>query len=427
MSSFDEHISGIAGEIRASLDSDQFDLSGYNEIRAKDLIISAFSKPLTIPTKMIRFTFIVGGGKLVRSRYDEDLTKWLTTALREVGYVEDKSAAETFDSQGTYKQQHDTGQNLKYLIVYPHVTCSKQTNNEQASTKTIDVNSPEYIVINCDLSTFKEIVTTKTPSWRQRKRLLKIIQDSYEQFQVIENKLVSGIALTSDEQSTYDSNPGNSSDKITYLQGEIKSLVDNGKLTHSEKQELLLSLDHNLKTIDEEIVQATNENKPNKINKLQEKKQNILTRKSVVDKITPINYRLVHSNEIQKLRVKLIPLLALEERGRSMSLTLADLKTLEEKSEIENKIIELENLSRGWFEDEKDFQIKCDLDIQESKVKAAKLAATKKTSSTSSTSKSNNSSSGWSTIGTNKKSNVNKSTTKKVSSLYAAAFDDDSD
>ena len=54
------------------------------------------SAPLTAPTEMIKCTFVVGGGKLVRSRYAEDLTKWLVAALREIGYTEDRSAAETY-------------------------------------------------------------------------------------------------------------------------------------------------------------------------------------------------------------------------------------------------------------------------------------------------------------------------------------------
>jgi hypothetical protein len=41
----------------------------------------------------------VGGGKLVRSRYSEDMTKWMVAALREIGFSEDRSAAETYDSQ----------------------------------------------------------------------------------------------------------------------------------------------------------------------------------------------------------------------------------------------------------------------------------------------------------------------------------------
>ena len=68
MSAF-ENISGIAGEIRSSLTSEQFDLGGYTEQRVRDLVIGAFSSPLEAPREMVRFTFVVGGGKLVRARY----------------------------------------------------------------------------------------------------------------------------------------------------------------------------------------------------------------------------------------------------------------------------------------------------------------------------------------------------------------------
>lgn len=101
--------------------SEQFELSGYTEARSKELIVSAFSEPLIAPQEMvrcsffmqklipqgilhqIRFTFVVGGGKLVRSRYPEELPKWVIASLREIGFVEDRSAAETFDSQGWSK------------------------------------------------------------------------------------------------------------------------------------------------------------------------------------------------------------------------------------------------------------------------------------------------------------------------------------
>ena len=37
----------------------------------------------------------------MRSRYSDDMTKWINSALRDIGYSEDRSAAETFDSQVT--------------------------------------------------------------------------------------------------------------------------------------------------------------------------------------------------------------------------------------------------------------------------------------------------------------------------------------
>ena len=372
MSSF-EQLSGLPGEVRSSLTSEQFDLANYTEQRCADFVRAAFSAPLTAPTQMVRFTFVVGGGKLVRQKYNDDLPKWMATALRDVGYVEDRSAAETFDSQGTFKQQHDTGQNLKYVIVFPRVTCATAGTGTGAAagmgkggdamadggSGALDTKSPEYIVCACELSTFKEIVASKTTSWRQRKKLLKVVQDGAEAFQAIEGKLVAGQQLTPKEQAIYESNSGADAEKISWLQGEVKKMVDEGKLTASEKEELLSSLEANVKVIDEEKAAAAKEGKEKKVEALEAKKQGVVTRKGVVQKIEPVQHRLKHSDEVQKLRLRLLPLLVLEDKGRSCSLTLADLKTLEEKSDLEEKIQGLEAASRGWWEDDADFDAKC--------------------------------------------------------------------
>ena len=365
-----EQLSGLPGEVRSALTSEQFDLANYTEQRVADFVRATFSTPLTAPTQMVRFTFVVGGGKLVRQKYNDDLPKWMATALRDVGYVEDRSAAETFDSQGTFKQQHDTGQNLKYVIVFPRVTCATAGaagKSDPAAAggggggggDALDTKSPEYIVCACELSTFKEIVASKTTSWRQRKRLLKVVQDGAETFQAIEAKLVSGQQLSPKEQALYESNSGVDAEKISWLQGEVKKMVDEGKLTASEKEELLASLDANLKAIDEEKAAAAKEGKEKKVEALETKRAGVVTRKGVVQKIEPVQHRLKHGDEVQKLRLRLLPLLLLEDKGRSCSLTLADLKTLEEKSDLEEKIAGLEAASRGWWEDDADFDAKC--------------------------------------------------------------------
>eukprot|EP01041_Mallomonas_annulata_P003179 gene3179-6274_t len=441
-----EAISGLAGEIRSSLTSEQFDLGGYTEQRARDLVIGAFSTPLDAPTEMVRFTFVVGGGKLVRARYSDDLPKWMTTALRDVGFTEDRSAACTFDCQGTYKQQHDTGQNLKTLSVFPRVACANVV-SKSASGATADAppdtNSPEYLVTACELSTFKEIFASKTSTWRQRKNLLKILQDASDKFQSLEAKLVHGELLSPAEQIIYDSNNGQDTEKITWLQNEIKAMVDAGQLSASEKDELSKSLATNITSLIEEIEKATQENKPKRVEKLNEKKQSILLRKDAVDKITPIIPKLKLAEEIVKLRIKLLSLLALEDKGRSMSLTLADLKEIESKSEIEDQIKQYENASRGWFEEQEDFDIKCKAEEKEANAKyIARVKAAAEKKKTSSTSKGGTqgkmagglpSSSGgggggsWSSVAPKKK--IATATAKKLTTTsgFAAAFGGDSD
>jgi hypothetical protein len=53
-----------------------------------------------------------------------------------------------------------------------------------------------------------------------------------------------------------------------------------------------------------------------------------LAKKALLDKAQPIQLRLKHGDEVQRLRLKLLPLIELESKGRSMSLTMDDLKKL---------------------------------------------------------------------------------------------------
>ena len=73
-------------------DEERFDLASYTEEQVKSLVPLAFSAPI-VCAEPLRLTFIVGGGKLVRHRYDESLPKWLGAALREAGFADDRGAA----------------------------------------------------------------------------------------------------------------------------------------------------------------------------------------------------------------------------------------------------------------------------------------------------------------------------------------------
>ena len=88
-----------------------------------------------------------------------------------------------------------------------------------------------------------------------------------------------GSLLTPKEQAIYDGNSGNTTEKINWLQSEIKATVDGGQLTAHEKEDLLKSLDVNLVAVETEITEAKTENKPKKVEKCEEKKKNILSRK----------------------------------------------------------------------------------------------------------------------------------------------------
>ena len=354
--------SGVAGEIRASPESDQHDLSGYTEQRVTDLIKNAFSEPLNAPTSMVRFTFVVGGGKLVRGKYNEELPKWMNAALRSVGYEYDNSAAETLDSQGSFKQQHDTGKNLIYIIVYPKITWTPDGDkcDDDEAEEVIDTKSPTYICTSSDLEVFQDVVERKLEFWRQRKQCLKILQEAKIEFDAIEQKMMTGKALDAVEQAIYDNNSGEDEAKINFLQMEIKGMVDAGELLASEKEEILTNMTKNI-----EEAKAAGQTK---------KVETITARKAALEKMEPLKPQLRLGDKIQKLRVKLLGLKAVEDKQKSMSLTMADLQALGEKGEIEGQITELENKSRCWFETDEDFAVRCAYEAKE----AERLATKKK-------------------------------------------------
>ena len=98
-------------------DAERFELANYTQEQAETLVEAAFAAPFEAATEPLRISFIIGGGKLVRHKFDEALGKYLTAALRKLGFEEDKGAS--LGSEKCYKMQHDTGQNLIYLHVFP--------------------------------------------------------------------------------------------------------------------------------------------------------------------------------------------------------------------------------------------------------------------------------------------------------------------
>eukprot|EP00434_Breviolum_minutum_P027766 symbB.v1.2.024560.t1/scaffold2334.1/size145401/2 len=81
--------SGLAGKVRRATESDEFDLSGYDQARCTELAKAAFSEAFPLK-EMVRISFVVGGGKLVRQKYSDDLPKFMVNALSSVGFQEDR-------------------------------------------------------------------------------------------------------------------------------------------------------------------------------------------------------------------------------------------------------------------------------------------------------------------------------------------------
>ena len=110
----------LAMEVRQSKESEQFDLAGYGPNSVAKMVQDAFTNPLPLDS-MVRLSFVVGGGKKVRQKYNDGLVRELTSALSGIGFTEDKGAALALECAGQYKYQHDTSKDLMFVHVFPRV------------------------------------------------------------------------------------------------------------------------------------------------------------------------------------------------------------------------------------------------------------------------------------------------------------------
>ncbi len=66
---------------------------------------------------MFKVTFVCGGGKKVRQRYYEEMTKDIFSSLSTFGFTEDRGAHCHLSCQGTMKYQHDLDKDLKFGVI----------------------------------------------------------------------------------------------------------------------------------------------------------------------------------------------------------------------------------------------------------------------------------------------------------------------
>jgi len=110
----------FAAEIRGRPETSQFDLCGYEEPQVRQLVKEAFGTPLECKA-MIRITFVVGGGKATRGKYNESLSRYLGEALQELGFAQDSTASCDLASAGSFKGQHDKERNQKLVHIFPNL------------------------------------------------------------------------------------------------------------------------------------------------------------------------------------------------------------------------------------------------------------------------------------------------------------------
>jgi hypothetical protein len=353
-------VSGLAASIRSSLESSTFDLAGHDTTSIQSIAHDAFSTPFPPLEQMIRITFVVGAGKLSRQKYDAKAMQILTSALRELDYVEDRGAGCSLDSAGCFKTQHDTGKNLFTVVVFPKYSGGGGGHGNKASGDAangeeplLPSNSPGYKIAVCSMSTFQTLLSSQCPTYAQKRKCMECIEGLMELLQSIEDKLMGGHPLDSAEQSLYDE-VGELTEKLAHTQKEAAKHVDEGLLTVQEKEMLVEMNQTRIATLMKEKNSAAVAEKLKKALARKEYLQSLSDEKLSSSSTYPPPLR--HEAKITPLRKKLLPLQALEGKAKGGFLTIAETKALTEKEEIESEIEQLEEASYGWFEEEDAFE-----------------------------------------------------------------------
>ncbi|CAE7503660.1 unnamed protein product [Symbiodinium pilosum] len=350
--------SGLAGKIRRATESDEFDLSGYDQARCNELAKAAFSEPMALK-EMVRLSFVVGGGKLVRQKYSDDLPKHFCSALTLIGFQEDNSATVEQGSAGKFKFHHDTNKNLKFVHVFPKLSAEVRTEaagEEEAAEE--PAATPAELLLRSDDAEFLRLVQAQVVTYGEKKKLLEILKQRISDLEAIEAKMARLERVEASEEALFnDVGAEELKEKKKVVEGEMKAMVDAGRLTAAEKADFLEQLEGKVSQANAEIQKAQQDGKAKKVQArtvhrtlaanrvfrdvqaLQQQLEILQNTKAAVKEAEPAPLPpLKHGAKIRELRLNL------------------GLTRLGERPEIEEAVTELERRAKGWLESDEVFQ-----------------------------------------------------------------------
>lgn len=336
----------MAGKVRRAAESDEFDLANYDQSRCDELAKGAFSQDFPL-SEMVRLSFVVGGGKLVRQKYSDDLPKLFMGSLTAAGYVNDESAAVEVGSAGKFKYQHDTNKNLKFVHVFPKLAPREQGGGEAAGEEEEEPArpvSPEERLLRCGEEQFERVCAEGLPTYGQKKNALDFLKDRIAKWTAIDEKVVRCEKLDAEEDELYNSDISidDVQKKEKALGAKMQAMIEAGQLTSEEQKTLLSSLQGKLDQLEKGGKKA-----PQKL---------LDTIKQVKDTSPASLPPLKYADKIRHHHKRIGELTKLEALMKGKLGSIEQTKAIGEKPEHEEALAEFTQRSRGWFEDDEVFQ-----------------------------------------------------------------------
>mmetsp|Transcript_13012 Transcript_13012/g.25258 ORF Transcript_13012/g.25258 Transcript_13012/m.25258 type:complete len:428 (+) Transcript_13012:231-1514(+) len=422
-------MSSVAKAIRENTASETYDLKGLSQEQATEVIDAAFKDPLKL-SEMVKVTLTVGAGKLNRAKYDDELPKWVCNALKDLGFEDDRGASLSMECAGSFKFQHDTGKNMKYVHVFPRVESPEGDNedgvgNDGGNGEGIRRGgaplSAEWLCIASQMPTFEQMVASKMPAWIEKRRCSQMLKDQIELLHGAQTKLASREELSEREQQLVnEADEDLLQQKITYLVDHMKNMVEDGKLTAAEKELVLEQVTQKIDGAKSQL-DACGADQEKKRTKLEAGLKAATERKQKISAISPITHSVSNLKDLRTIWRALVPLQKLLDKAGpkgawSAKLTPAEAEKLAEKEPLEEKEKGLLAASQHWFETEEEFDTRVGSckDTFMSSIKATKKLGAKPPKPPAND--------GWATVGSVKKKSASRGGSSRGAKSSGNAF-----
>jgi len=324
------------------------------------LVKAAFTEPFVL-SKMIKITFVVGGGKQCRQKYGDALPRDFMCALDNNGFDSDNAACTELSAAGRYKYQHDTSKNLLFVHVFPRVVAPEGDAAEEEGADGAPAQQgqrdPADVLAECELADFKRMVGSHVTTYTSKKRLLDSIRGKIARLDECEQKMIARETIDSSLQALFDTLDAEGlKEKVKVLAVELQSSIDGGELTAEERTQVLEQLDVKLTALKADLAKAEADGKAKLQAKLEEGKEKLQAQKAAVsDARSAAKPPLKYAAEIQKTHKRVAGLNKLEKEN-SGKFTLDQLKAIGERPEMEEALAIMKARSQMWFETDEELQ-----------------------------------------------------------------------
>ena len=323
-----------------------------------ELVAAAFGPGPLASAEPVRVSFRVGGGKKTRLKYDPALPKDLMGLLAGAGFADDRGASACVECQGSFKYQHDTDKDLKFIHVFPFLSLPPAADGDGGGGAggaggggggaPAGEDLAEATCRTCSVAELKALAPEKLATFTQKRGAVRWLKGMAKELVALEEAMAdprSG-GLSEAQQERYDSTV-ELPEKIEWLEAEMEAMLERGQLGKTERGDFLGELEERMQALQVSGEEARAGGKAKRAAKLDEAAEKVEAKAAAVRAIQPVELKAKHGKEMAALRKELKEIAKLE--GSKQLQNVAALRRIGEREGLEERLAELWAESRGWF------------------------------------------------------------------------------